>query len=477
MGDTDRVLALDLGTSSVRALVTDGQARPLPDAAARRRVELRVAADGQGDLDADAIVDAISACIDELHEGGHLGGVGLAAVSCFWHSLLGVDQAGRPVTAVLTWADARATEIAAAQRDRVDAAALHRRTGALPHATYWTAKAPWLLAQSGTAPHRLMGMSEYLTARLLDDGGASVSMASGTGLLDLNDCDWDAEAVTLAGVTAAQVPPVLPRGWAGRLGAAARRRWPDLAGARWTPVLGDGAAANLGAGAADAGRVAVTVGTSAAIRMIGGTADAPLERRLWRYRVDHDRVITGSAYSAGGNLHQWARDTLALSDQQDLDAALAEVPPGGHGVTVLPYHAGSRPPLDLPGGSGVIAGLSLATRPVEILAATLEAVGFSLADGYDALCGMLDTPPAVLATGGGLRASAWLRQTLADVLDRPVRLVREPEASARGAAAASLGIRRDPETDGEVLPRPDGVAARRAARDRQAELARQLGLR
>ena len=67
-------------------------------------------------------MDAVAACIDELHEAGHLDGVELVATSCFWHSIMGTDRAGAPVTPMLTWADARATPVAARLRSRTDPA-------------------------------------------------------------------------------------------------------------------------------------------------------------------------------------------------------------------------------------------------------------------------------------------------------------------------------------------------------------------
>jgi sugar (pentulose or hexulose) kinase len=141
----------------------------------------------------------------------------------------------------------------------------------------------------------------------------------------------------------------------------------------------------------------------------------------------------------------------------------------------MPYHAGSRPPLDLAAGSGAITGLSLATTAVEILAATLEAVCYRLAAGYAALAATLPAPPDVVASGGAIVASPWWQQTLADVLGRPVRVVDEPEASARGAALLALGQTTDPATVRVVEPRPDAVEAQQAARALHEDLAARLG--
>jgi gluconokinase len=154
------------------------------------------------------------------------------------------------------------------------------------------------------------------------------------------------------------------------------------------------------------------------------------------------------------------------------------VPPGAEGVVVMPYHAGSRAPLDLAAGSGVIAGISMTTTAVEIVAATLEAVCFQLADGVEALELSLGAAPGsmeLVASGGAIVASRWWQQALANVLDRPLRVVDEPEASARGAALLALGLTAEPQAGHVVEPKPDAVEVERAARTAYLDLAERLG--
>jgi gluconokinase len=475
--DERRVLALDLGTSSVRALLFDREGRALPDALARRPNRLEVADDGRAELDPDAVLQAVGDCLDELSRRGHLRGVGDVAMSCAWHSVIAADRGGRPLTGALTWADTRAAGLVEELRRRTDPSRLQAATGALPHTTYWTVKIPWLAQNVRPAPARYLGLAEYVTGALLGEPGASVSQASGTGLLDLGSMRWHAEALQLAGVDQAALPELLPSGWRGRLEGEPARRWPALAGATWHLPVGDGAASNLGAGCVTPDRIAINLGTSAAVRAVH-QQPAPLTRALWRYRVDERRLLTGAAFSGAGNLYAWARQVLALPGDEQVEAALTAVPPGVEGVVVMPYHAGSRAPLDLTAGSGVIAGISMATTAVEIVAATLEAVCFQLAEGVEALERSLGAGPGsaeVVASGGAVVASRWWQQVLANVLDRPVRVVDEPEASARGAALLALGIEAEPRTMHVVEPKPDAVEAERAARATYRDLAERLG--
>jgi gluconokinase len=471
-----RVLGLDLGTSSVRALVFDDRGAPLPDLLARRPTHLDISDEGKAELDPDGVVTAIGECLDELDGRGELDGVQDVATSCAWHSVIALDGAGRRLTGALTWADTRAAPLVAELWSRGDMDRLQAATGARPHALYWTVKLPWLARECSPAPARYLGLAEYVTGALLGDPSASPSMASGTGLLDLADATWDAQALELADVDERALPALAGRGWTGRLGPEGARRWPALAGATWHPATGDGAASNVGAGCVAPDRVAINIGTSAAIRVVEPAEQAgPLHKELWRYLVDDGQVVTGAAFSGAGNLYAWLRQVTTLPVEGSVEDELAKVPPGSRGVVVMPYHAGSRPPLDLAAGSGAITGLSLATTAVEILAATLESVCYRLAAGYEALASTLPRPPEVVASGGAIVASPWWQQTLADVLGRPVRVADEPEASARGAALLALGQTTDPATVRVAEPRPDAVEAQRAARALHEDLAARLG--
>jgi gluconokinase len=471
-----RVLALDLGTSSVRALVFDDRGVAVPGVLARRPTRLDLTDEGKAELDPDEVAAALGECLDELAARGELDGVQHVATSCAWHSVIALDAGGRRLTGVLTWADTRAAPLVAELRSRGDMDRLHAATGARPHTLYWTVKLPWLARVLSPAPARYLGLAEYALGALLDDPTVSRSMASGTGLLDLASAAWDAQALALAGVDERALPAVAGPGWKGRLGPEGARRWPALAEATWHPVTGDGAASNVGAGCVSPDLVAINIGTSAAIRAVEPADQArPLHRGLWRYLVDDDHVVSGAAFSGAGNLYAWLRQVTTLPAEGSVEDELAAVPPGSRGVVVMPYHAGSRPPLDLAAGSGAITGLSLATTPVEILAATLESVCYRLAAGYEALAATLPKPPAVAASGGAIVASPWWQQTLADVLGRPVRVVDEPEASARGAALLALGLTTDPATVRVVDPRPDAVEAQRAARALHEDLAARLG--
>ncbi|MEV0001474.1 FGGY family carbohydrate kinase [Micromonospora sp. NPDC050980] len=454
------ILALDLGTSSARGLVLDADAVPRPGALARRKVHLATGDDGTGTLDGPGYLACLVECLDELAAGGHLGQVGLVATSAQWHSVLPLAADGTPSGPVLTWLDTRPAP-ARGPAGPADPDDYHRRTGTWWHRCYWSMRLPWLAERGGDSAARFAGLAEYALGALLDDAPMSVSLASGTGLLDLRRLDWDAEACALAGVRPRELPRLAPPGWHGRLNPEHARRWPQLAGARWSAPVGDGAASNVGSGCVDESRAAVTVGTSAAVRMIqavpAGAELPPLPDQLWRYRIDHDHVVTGAAYSSGGNLFAWADRELRLPAGAELEAALRRA---GTGATARadPRFGGDRPPGTAPAGSGELRGLSFGTTAVDLLVGLMGGLCRLVADDLALLEAGVGDPMEVVLGGGAMAASPWWRSAFVDALvPRTVRWQRNPEIGATGAALVALGrIRQAADVGG--VGRPDADA-------------------
>jgi gluconokinase len=328
------------------------------------------------------------------------------AISCFWHSLVAVDEHDRPLTPVLTWRDL------AGELPPLDAASYHRRTGCFLHPAYWPAKIERLKAE-GVAAARYLSFGDYLLLRLAGEVRTSVSTASGTGLFDPNALVWDGETLAALGLATSQLAPLSDEPVAGV----------------W-PALGDGACSNVGVGCVTRDRAAVMIGTSAAARVVYQAQHAEPRPGLFLYRLDDTRFCEGGALSGGGNLHAWLQQTL-----RDLDTSeLADRPAAAHGLTFLPFLGGERSLGWNPDRRGAIEGLTFATTPLDIAQAALEAVCYQLADVLDAIGGI----ESIVATGGALLANPAWQQLLADVLGRPVELSAVAEGSARGAALVAL---------------------------------------
>ena len=436
------VLALDVGTSSVRASLYDEHGCPVPGASARVPHQVDYLPDGGVETAADALLTGVATALDRCLAGAAAPVVAVG-VSCFWHSLLGADAGLRPVTPVLLWADTRSADDVAPLARRIDAEGVRRRTGCRLHSSYPSAKLCWIARARpewwGAVRHWL-SFGEYLCHWLTGELAVSVSMASGSGLYDQATGGWDLEVAEAVGVDPGRLPPVADLGEAD-LRCRRFGRWPALTGARVLPPVGDGACNNLGSGCVGPGLAALMIGTSAASRVLREGGPWRVPPTLWQYRLDRRRGLVGGALSNGGNLHQWLVQTLRLPGggaAEDLDAAVGRMPPDGHGLTVLPLLAGERSPGWAPGAFGAVVGLRESTTPLQLLRAGMEAVAMRIAAVVREIEATVGCRTRVVGSGGGLWHSAAWAQLLADALGRDLERSAEPEASSRGAALLAL---------------------------------------
>jgi gluconokinase len=213
-----------------------------------------------------------------------------------------------------------------------------------------------------------------------------------------------------------------------------------LAEIPWLLPIGDGAAANIGSGCDAPDRIALTMGTTGAMRVVVGPELKEVPDGLWLYRVDAPRALLGGATTEGGNVFAWLSTLLQLPEGDALEAALATRKAARHGLTVLPFVAGERAPGWREDARAAITGLSLHTQPVDILQAALEAIAYRFALIYQRILPLLpgDVEHEIIAGGGGLlSSSAWL-QIMADVLGRPLHTLAEKEGTSRGLALLAL---------------------------------------
>ena len=447
------ILTLDMGTSSVRAMLFDARGRALPDAEVQLPYAQRTTADGGVEAEAETLLALTVSCVQQLLQKmdketqGRLAGVG---ISCFWHSLVGVGDDSHAVTPVYSWADTRAQKQAQALPGKIDEKAYHARTGCVLHTSYWPAKLRWL---GETNPEnygkvrRWMGFGEYVALRLFGQTSCSLSMASGTGLFDQNKAEWDTSTLHILSLTPEHLNPLtdrtqpqsgLTKEWAKPLAA--------LQALPWFPAVGDGACSNIGSGAADASRIAINVGTSGAMRVAVEAEKVDIPSGLFCYRIDKQRFLVGGAFANGGNVYAWESETLQLGERKAMSRRLGTMPPDGHGLTVLPFWAGERSPGWHVGARATVTGMNLHTTPLDILQASLEAVAYQFAAIHTILTAQFPSAREIVASGGALvHDPAWI-QVMADVFGVPVTASKVFEASSRGAALLalnSLGLLKD----------------------------------
>lgn len=441
---TAAVLAVDIGTSGVRASLFDARGREIDGATIRIQQPLS----DIGELaitDAEAGFELVTQTIDALLDLPYVLGaqIQLIAISCFWHSLLGVDVQGLVTTPVFGWADTRAGSAVKELRSRFDERAVHARTGCRFHPSYWPAKLLWLRsahARAVDSTSRWLSFGEYVVLRLSGETEASISMASGTGLFNQRLLEWDTELINALDIPRETLPEISSAGQAShQLKPEYAARWPILSEARISPPIGDGAANSIGSGCTEREQAALMIGTSGAMRVLyEGEPPAELPAALWCYRADRKRVAVGGALSDGGGLYRWMKELLLPNDDSEsIEAALEVLEPDAHGLTMLPFWAGERSTGWSTEARGAILGLTLRTQPIEIVRAAMEAIAYRFALIAKPLEHL--APGAnIIASGTALCSSPVWTQIIADVLGRSVMLSEPREASVRGAALLAL---------------------------------------
>ncbi len=473
------IVSLDIGSSSVRTLLFDDQARTIPDCGKQIAYDVETLGSGGVVMNPRELFDACVECLAEMQEEMEAAGLRPAAVAAsgFWHSFLGVDDEGEAVTPFLHLLDTRSAPKADLLKQTLDQRETHSRVGCVFHPSYWPAKLLWLAEvypEECKKVRRWVSFPAYLYYRLLGEWTESTSMMSGSGLWDQNRNDYDSDLLEALPVDRKQLAD--PEGMDRTVEPAREsigRKFPLFTGIPWFPAIGDGAANNIGSGCITQDRFALMVGTTGAMRAVIEAPSVGIPWGAWCYRIDRRRFVLGGALSDGGKVFEWMTERLqGLPEHDELERQLSAMEPGAHGLTMLPLFAGERSPNWNAEARAAITGLGLHTTTVEILHASLEAVALRFRSIYDILSRTLGTPQKVIASGGALLKSPSWTQMMAGALDRPLTSCLEAETSSRGAAMLALerlGVRKLNEFETSLGETSEPAAGQREAYTRLLE--------
>jgi gluconokinase len=440
--DADVVLGADIGTTSTKVVAFDSQGEA--HGHAEHSYPLDAPEPGQAVQDPETVADAVVAAIREAGAEASASGARLAGVSfsSAMHSLVGLDDDGRPLTPLLTWADTRA--VAQAERLRAEDPELHDRTGTPVHPMSPLCKLAWYReteAETFAAATRWCGIKELVLDRLTDRAPMDQSCASGTGLMATRTLDWDQAALAAAGIGAGALPELV--GPQERLALAAGGA-AQTGLAEGTVVVaggGDGPLANLGVGAVHPGVAACSIGTSGALRLMVDEPRIDPGRRAFCYLLTPGRWVTGGAINNGGAVLEWAGRALAPDlgehPEEELLALAGEVPAGSEGLVMLPYLLSERAPNWSAVPRGAYVGLTRDHGRGHLVRAAIEGVCLQLALVLGSMRDAGDEVREVRATGGFARSPLW-RQMLTDALGMPVGFPAGSQGSAFGAALLGM---------------------------------------
>ncbi len=491
------VVAYDVGTSGVKAVVVDARGRVLAS-----RVEsygLVTPRPTWVEQDLETMMAALGVASRGVIEAlgldpATVAGVGITAQM---FSIVPVDQDGRPLRRMLSWLDQRTEAEAAQLQERAGPDRGYQTFDAVLTAKDIVPKIGWLRANDDdprTAWY--LDCKEAVVASLTGAVVTDPCGASAYRLVDPATGEWDDAACDLAGIPPERLPPIqAATATAGRLTSAAATLTGLAAG---TPVVvgaGDVPAGQIGAGAGGDGDTHLSLGTAAYFGITTKRHLPDPERQLGPLRhVLPGRWIVWLETATGGGALAWFSrqlsgfaldDRPAFADHDAMDRAAGRVGAEMDGLLFAPWLTGERVPLFDDAVRGAFIGLALHHGAAHLARAVMEGVAAQIATALEYGVAFGIEPGTIRAVGGGGIGAAWTG-IIADTLGRPLEIVAEPQdAAARGAAACALagtGLAADVESavpavvERRVEPDPDGAREARARLARFRRLHPVLGL-
>jgi gluconokinase len=387
----------------------------------------------------EAVLKVLKQAIDTIDDKKTIACISFSAAM---HSLMAVNKAGQPLTALMTWADTRSNKYAQEIRNTRQGDIIYQRSGTPIHPMSPLCKIKWIREEMPAVfalTHKFISAKEYVFHQLFNEFVVDYSIASATGLFDIHQLQWCDESLKFAGISTEQLSdPVASTQTFTKLKEDYRLQLglpgdiPFLMGAS------DGFMANIGTGAVLPGELALTIGTSGAVRKIGDHPVADQKQRLFNYRLDEKTYLSGGAINNGGIILKWLMDVFLDSDvsedekMEEIMEKAATVPAGSNGLIFLPYVYGERAPVWDAAAKGVFVGISPVHTKAHFIRAVLEGISFSLLQIVKAIEETGETVDTIYANGGFIQSRLWLR-IMTDILNKKICVCYAGDASAMGA--------------------------------------------
>lgn len=441
------LIGVDLGTTATKAVLFKKNGEIVASSA--QSYPLYRDASGMAEEALEDIFEAVLITIREvsinLEETDELLAV---SFSTQMHSLIAFDKSWEPLTRVITWADTRAVEHTEKIKSSGKGLEIYRRTGTPLHPMAPLSKLLWLKEKQpdiySKAAHYLE-LKGYIFHRIFGSNKIDLSTASGTGIFNIFDLTWDAEALELTGLSLNQLPEVvdpyeieqtIPHEYAKKMGISEETKFV------WGAA--DGPLSNLGVNAIKPGVAAITIGTSGAIRVVTDRPRTDEKARTFTYALDREHWVVGGPVNSGGDVFRWVKDQVfdGKLTFDEITNLASKVSPGADGLLFHPYLGGERAPLWDANARGSFFGLNYGHNRSHMARSVLEGVMLNLYMVALSLIEVVGELNMIQATGGFTSSRLWT-QILADVFEQPINVPESREAGCLAAvvmAEKALGL-------------------------------------
>jgi gluconokinase len=440
----DYFIGIDIGTGSTKAvaLTTEGKVLHAEKVSYPTVTPQPQFSEQVPELIWQAFLKCIQRVVAYLHESPR--GISLSTAM---HSLIPVDEAGTPLMNMITWADNRSADIARRIKNSSTGEALYRQTGTPIHAMTPLSKIIWLRENTPELfqkTHKFISIKEYVWFKLFNTFEIDHSIATATGLFDIETLHWNETALNLCDIAAANLSVPVSTHYCRRDANPALAHQLQLApGTPFIIGASDGCLANLGSFATEPGVAALTIGTSGAIRVANTVPTFNFRAMTFNYLLDEQTFISGGPINNGGVVLKWyvesflKKKLMSPADYVEVLAELDHVPVGAGGLIFLPYLLGERAPLWNSEACGVFFGITPQHTQAHFTRAVIEGISMALYHISKALEESGLVINRVHVSGGFVHSHEWL-QLMADIFGKPISLVNLEDASAIGAAYLAM---------------------------------------
>lgn len=355
---TSYMLGIDIGTTSTKAVLFTEIGEVIQQESIG--YPLYTPDISTAEQNPDEIFQAVLQAISNITKHHSQKKLSFISFSSAMHSVIAMDENDQPLTPCITWADNRSEAWAHKIKGELNGHEIYKRTGTPIHPMSPLSKITWIVnecTEIAANAKKYIGIKEYIFKKLFDQYVVDYSLASAMGMMNLKTLDWDEEALKIAGITRGQLSELVPTTkiysnchphLAKQIGIDPQT--PFVIGAS------DGVLSNLGVNAIRKGEIAVTIGTSGAIRTIIDQPQTDEKGRIFCYCLTEKHWVIGGPVNNGGMVLRWIRDEFASSeietakrlgiDPYEVLTKIAErVRPGADGLLFHPYLSGERAPL------------------------------------------------------------------------------------------------------------------------------------
>jgi len=418
------ILAIDIGTTNIKGVLFDLQGTALLTDS--EEVATLQPQEGFSEQNPAEVLIAFNKLVGRVISGHDLHNILAISMSSGMHSLIAVDEGCLPLCNAMLWSDLRASDIAKNLKNSPLGKAIYNQTGTPIHPMTPICKIIWLRENDTEIFNRaskFISLKEYITFHLIGQFLIDKPMANATGLFSNVSLDWYAPSMVAANISLSELSSLCCSTSIFEIKSG------DLKGKKLVIGGSDGALANLGSGILDAKKLSLTIGTSSAIRRKLERSVVDLNHRTFCYYLDDNYFVQGGASNNGGNVYKWL---MQQYPNVDIDQ-IGREPIGAKGLTILPYVFDERAPFYDTGRKVVISGQTKDHSDTDIVRGFIEGLNYNLYLISESL-GEFDE---IIASGGFVESEWWI-QMLADLFDRPVRLLQTTENSALGAALVAM---------------------------------------